>query len=247
MCRLAAALLISWIALFMATASDANEVTRQANSRDAIANRLNREQLSSEPSAKYASSDASTEPVGILFLRSDGGDPKELRVDADANLILIVRRNGEGRVYQNGRQIDINPAVEESASQIAMAQFGALAARAQVSRSELSAAAQVALGRFVGTGVQPRVMFVHTASRKDTARVSDQRAVNIVAMEASRPAGHLNDAVELVRMAMRIYALKSDACDNSPDPRCNRPGVRDAFAQIKREEALQHASASRSR
>jgi hypothetical protein len=235
--------LISWIALFMATASDANELSRHTNSRDAIANRLNREQLSSEPSAKYASSDASTEPVGILFLRSDGGDPKELRVDADANLILIVRRNGAGRVYQNGRQIDINPAIKESASQIAMAQFGALAAR--VPRSELSAAAQVALGRFVGTGVQPRVMFVHTASRIDTARVSDQRAVSIVAMEGSRPTAHLNDAVELVRMAMRIYALKSDACDNSPDPRCNRPGVRDAFAQIKREEALQHASASR--
>jgi hypothetical protein len=247
MCRLAAALLISWVALFMPTASNANELTRQTISRNAIANRLNHEQLSSTPSAKYASSDATTEPVGILFLRSDGGDPKELRADADANLILIVLRNGEGRVYQNGRQIDINPVVKESANQIAMAQFGALAAGAQVRRSELSSAAQLALSRFVGTGIQPHIMFVHTASREDTARVSDRRAANIVAMEVSRPTAHLNDTVELVRMAMRMFALKSDACDNSPDPRCNRPGVRDAFAQIKREEALQHASASRSR
>jgi len=56
---------------------------------------------------------------------------------------------------------------------------------------------------------------------------------------------HLNDTVERVRRAMRIFELKSDVCDNSLDARCNRPGVRDAFAQIKREEALQRASASR--
>jgi hypothetical protein len=46
-------------------------------------------------------------------------------------------------------------------------------------------------------------------------------------------------------MAMRTFELKSDVCDNSLDARCNRPGVREAFAQIKREEALQRASASR--
>jgi hypothetical protein len=44
---------------------------------------------------------------------------------------------------------------------------------------------------------------------------------------------------------MRIFELKSDVCDNSLDARRNRPGVREAFAQIKREEALQRASASR--
>ena len=97
----------------------------------------------------------------------------------------------------------------------------------------------------MGSDVQPQVMFVHTASREDTARVSDQRAANIMAMEAPHPTAQMNDTVELVKMAMRLFARKSDACDNSPDPRCNRPGVREAFAEIKREEALQRVSASR--
>jgi hypothetical protein len=44
-------------------------------------------------------------------------------------------------------------------------------------------------------------------------------------------------------MAMQMFGIKSDACDDTPDPRCNEPGVREAFAQIKREEAQQHASA----
>jgi hypothetical protein len=92
---------------FITTAIDANELSRQTNSRGDVANRLNREQLSraSAPSAKYASSDAAAEPVEILFFRGDGGDPRELRVDAEDNLILIMQRNGLGRVYQNGRQI----------------------------------------------------------------------------------------------------------------------------------------------
>jgi hypothetical protein len=64
-------------------------------------------------------------------------------------------------------------------------------------------------------------------------------------MEVAGPAAHLNDTVELVRMVMRMFALKSDACDDSLDPRCDRPGVREAFAQIKREEARQRAAASR--
>jgi hypothetical protein len=51
--------------------------------------------------------------------------------------------------------------------------------------------------------------------------------------------------VALVKTAMQMFGLKSDACDNSEDVRCNEPGVRDAFAQIKREEAQQRASAAR--
>jgi len=40
-----------------------------------------------------------------------------------------------------------------------------------------------------------------------------------------------------------MFDLKSDACDNSLDSRCDQPGVREAFAQIKREEALQRTAA----
>jgi hypothetical protein len=49
--------------------------------------------------------------------------------------------------------------------------------------------------------------------------------------------------VELVRMVMRLYGLKSDACDTSTDSRCSRPGVREAFLQIKREELAQRTPA----
>jgi hypothetical protein len=45
-------------------------------------------------------------------------------------------------------------------------------------------------------------------------------------------------------MAMRMFDLKSDACDNSLDSRCDQPGVREAFAQIKREETLQQRAAA---
>jgi len=51
--------------------------------------------------------------------------------------------------------------------------------------------------------------------------------------------------VELVRTAMLTFGLKSDACDVSGDARCDRPGVREAFAQIKRDEAIQWTSAIR--
>jgi hypothetical protein len=52
------------------------------------------------------------------------------------------------------------------------------------------------------------------------------------------------DLVNLIRMAMRMFDLKSDACDNSLDSRCDQPGVREAFAQIKREETLQQRTAA---
>jgi hypothetical protein len=245
MCRLAAALVLpGWTSLLIVPVSNAKESTRHTNPRGDIADRLNRQQLSrpATPAAEAVRSRGATEPIGILFLRGDGGDPKELRVDAEDNLIFIVRGNGEGRAYQNGRQIDIDPAVKESASQIAMARFDAPGA--QVPQSELPTAAQAALSRFTANGVKPRIIFVHTASREDTARVSDQRAAKIVALGAHRTV-HLNDMVELLRMAMRTFGLKSDVCDNSVDARCNRPKVREAFAQIKHEEALQRASASR--
>lgn len=45
--------------------------------------------------------------------------------------------------------------------------------------------------------------------------------------------------VDLVKAAMLVFGLKSDARDTLGDPRCDHPGVREAFAQIKREEAAQ--------
>ena len=181
------------------------------------------------------------EAVGIVFLRSDGGDPKELRVDDRETVIFIARHNGEGRAYRNGREVELNVLVKESAGQIAAAQFGARDG-ADVPLSGLPAAAQHALSQFAG-GVAPHVMFSHVTSRQDTGRVSDKMAAKMLAMAASARPGDQNRTVELVRMAMQMFGIKSNACDDTPDPRCNEPGVREAFAQIKREEAQQHASA----
>jgi hypothetical protein len=243
--RTTATILLGLVSLFITSLANADERTQHTISRGDIADRLNREQLSwpGTPSAEPMRERMATESVGILFLRGDGGDPKELRVGADDNLIFIVQQNGEGRAYQNGREIDIDPAVKESARQIAVTQFGAPGA--QLPQPALSVAAQAALRRFMASGVKPHVMFTHTASRDDTAKVSDQRAAKIVALEESRGTVRLNDTVGLVRMAMRTFGLKSDACDNSFDPRCDRPGVREAFAQIKHEEAFRRASAPR--
>jgi hypothetical protein len=86
-------------------------------------------------------------------------------------------------------------------------------------------------------------LYSHLTSRTDTGRVSDWRAAKILAMEASAQRDQA-DLVNLIRMAMRMFDLKSDACDNSLDSRCDQPGVREAFAQIKREETLQQRTAA---
>ena len=153
---------------------------------------------------------------------------------------FIARRNGEGRAYWNGREVDINAPLRESAGQIAVAQFAA-ATGEDIPLSRLPAAAQDALRQFSGNGGPARILYSHATSRKDTGWVSDQRATKILAMEAS--ANGRNDIVALIKMAMRMFDLKSDACDNSLDSRCDQPGVREAFAQIKREEALQRTAA----
>ncbi len=235
--------------IFAVSAGNANELAHpnsagQTDGGSGIAARLNRQQLSlaAVPSANIAAPGAAAEPVGILFLRSDGGDPKELRVNDHENFIFIARRNGEGRAYRNGREVELNPLVRESAGQIAVAQFGA-PADTEVPLSGLPAAAQNALSQFKGSGLTLRVVFSHVTSRQDTGRVSDKMAAKMLAMEASARPGDQNRTVELVRMAMGMFGIKSDACDDTPDPRCNEPGVREAFAQIKREEAQQHASA----
>jgi hypothetical protein len=175
-----------------------------------------------------------------VFLRSDGGDPKELRADARNTVIFIARRNGEGHAYRDGSEIGIDPAVKEATGQIAAAQF-AMPAGDALAVTALPSMAKHALNRFNGGGMMPRVLFAHLTSRADTARVSDQRAAKILAMETSANAER--NIVALVKMAMQMFGLKSDACDNSLDSRCDEPGVREAFATIKREEAQQHAQA----
>ena len=90
--------------------------------------------------------------VGILFLRGDGGDPKGLRVESDS-LVFIAVRNGSGSVYQNGHAVDVDPAIQESAGQIAVALFRA-SVGTPVPISDLPAPAQKALSRFSETGAK---------------------------------------------------------------------------------------------
>jgi hypothetical protein len=233
------AVLLAWIAIFMAPPASAAEPAREVGAQNDIADRLNHQQAAAAPAAYLPRYGAAAEDVGILFLRSDGGDPQELRVDDRSNLVFIARPNGEGRAYRYGREVDINPPLRESAAQIAVAQFGK-AAGTEIPLSQLPVAAQEAVRQFQGGGTV-RVLYAHVTSRKDTGWVSDQRATKILAMEAS--GNGRKDLVALIKMAMSMFDLKSDACDNSQDSRCDQPGVREAFAQIKREEALQRTAA----
>ena len=116
---------------------------RVVNAGGENAGRSTRQQLSLAVglSPKPRTPGATAEPIGILFLRSDGGDPKDLRIDDHTNVVFIARRNGEGRAYRNGREVELNPLVKESAGQIAVAQFGAPGG-AEVVPSRLPAAAQ---------------------------------------------------------------------------------------------------------
>jgi hypothetical protein len=252
MCRFIAALLGS-IVMSITLAAAASEAARSINAEDNSANRSNHEQLSRAgigppqsarlDSNESARLDINAGEIGVLFFRRDGDDPKELRVD-DSTLVYITGRMGAGRTYQNGRQIEIHPALMESIRQIAMQQFR-MPGGTQVSLSELPPAAKQALVWFLEGRATPKVMFARATSREDTARVSELRATKILITGASLKVAHPTDVVELVRTAMLIFGLKSDACDGAGDSRCDRPGVREAFAQIKREEALQRASTAR--
>jgi hypothetical protein len=241
---LTCAVLLAWLAVFAMPAASAEESARPAALQQAGDGNVapsNPGQASPAGGAPAVSppSAIAADDVGILFLRSDGGDPKELRADARNTVIFIARRNGEGHAYRDGSEIGIDPAVKEAAGQIAAAQF-AMPAGTALAVTGLPAMAQHALNRFNG-GMIPRVLFAHLTSRADTARVSEQRAAKILAMETSANAER--NIVALVKMAMQMFGLKSDACDNSLDSRCDEPGVREAFAAIKREEAQQHAQA----
>jgi hypothetical protein len=246
MCRVTKTILLCCAINFIALSATAGEVSQLKNTPNNIAKRLNREQLSwiakeqSFPTAvdslEPGKLDVDGAEIGIVFLRGDGGDPKGLQAD-DTALMYIQGRSGEGRTYLNGREVEIHPAVKESVRQIATQQFRVPASVPRI--SELPAMAQAAVTRFAEGRVIPRLMFARVTSREDTARVSDKRVSEVLAMEGSARAAHPSNMVDLVRKAMLMFGLKSDVCDKSDDARCNRPGVREAFAQIKQEEALQ--------
>jgi len=211
-----------------------------------ISNQLNRKLVSSASKPSLGTptrSGLTTVQVGVLFFRGDGGDPKELRVEDDT-LVLIAARDGSGYVYQNGYPVDIHPAIRESAGEIAVAMFRT-STGAQMPISELPVPAQRALSRFSETGVKPRVMFARITNREDTAKVADIRATQILSADTWARVADRTGTVDLVKTTMRTFGLKSDVCDNSVDSRCNRPGVREAFAQIKREEAFGRLAAQR--
>ncbi|MBV8494484.1 MAG: hypothetical protein JO162_13535 [Alphaproteobacteria bacterium] len=235
---LTTAALLASLTIFVTPTADAQQQAREPVQQAST--------VAAIPANPAAEAGAPTAPavdeVGILILRSDGGDPKELRPDNFGNIIYIARRNGDGRAYRYGRPIEVNPAVKESASQIAAAQFGA-PAEAPVALSALPSSAQYALRQFEPSNVTPRILFAHATSRVDTARVSDKLASRLLSLEASANSNRA-DMVALVKAAMQMFGLKSDVCDNSADERCNEPGVREAFAQIKSEEAQQQRTAT---
>ena len=70
----------------------------------------------------------------------------------------------------------------------------------------------------------PRLAFSHIISRQDTFRIAEAFAAKVSTIETHAQTSDLNDMVWLVKQVMQMYHLKSDVCDNNPDPRCNRPG-----------------------
>src|SRR3954447_5146289 len=130
--RLTTVTLLGCVINCIALGAPAAEIAHNKDTQNSIANRLNHKQLSEikreqfSPAAvgspKSVKSYTDLTEIGILFLRGDGGDPKALRVD-DATLMYVTGRTGVGRTYQNGREVEINPDIKESAGQIAMQQF----------------------------------------------------------------------------------------------------------------------------
>jgi hypothetical protein len=174
--------------------------------------------------------DNGTNDLGIVVFRSDGSDPKGLSTEDPNSLIYVGMRNGNGRVYGQGREIQINPAVKESVKRIARAQFN-LRTDGNISPLTLPATAQEAVKQARSGGSAPRLVFFHVTTREDTFSIAE-----VFSATVSQSGDH-GGMVGLVRLMMQMYDLKSNACDNNPDPRCDRPGVREAFLQIKREEA----------
>jgi hypothetical protein len=180
--------------------------------------------------------DGRTNDLGIVVFRSDGSDPKGLSTEDPNSLIYVGMRNGTGRVYGQGREIQINPAIRESVKRIAGVQFD-LRTDGNISSLSLPAPAQDAVKQVRSSGSVPRLVFFHVATREDTSSIAEMFAATVSVIEKSLQSGDHSGMVGFVRQMMQMYELKSSACDNNPDPRCERPGVREAFLQIKREEA----------
>jgi len=243
--------LVATLAVSMSSTAQADRVDYAAHPDRNVANQPNRGHLAHyknrrAASAKTARARSISAPdpipadvVSIVVFRGDGGDPRGLRIDDPANFIYAVSGiGGEDHVYQNGREVRINPMLRKGVKQIALSERGALDTALPAATFPPSLAA--VLSQFGTNGVAPREVRVHIVTRQDTARVADAQAREMLALEAQAQVALAHGQMrELVKMVMRNYGLKSDACDNSRDERCDRPGVREAFAEIKREEAGQ--------
>ena len=154
---LRAAALFGCTSLVLMLTANASDLPDRSRPYGETSSQLSRSQISGTPRASpgtATSSSLATNQVGILFLRGDGGDPKELQVENDT-LVFIAVRDGSGSVYQNGYTVDLDPAIQASAGQIAVALFQA-SAGTPVPISDLPAPAQMALSRFSETSAKPR-------------------------------------------------------------------------------------------
>jgi hypothetical protein len=174
--------------------------------------------------------DNMTNDLGIVVFRGDGSDPKGLSIQDPNSLIYVGMRDGNGRVYGQGREIQINPAIKESVKRIAWAQFSHRTDR-NISSLTIPAPVQEALKQAASGASAPRLVFFHVTTREDTSGVADMFSATAL------QSGDHGGMVGFVRLMMQMYDLKPNVCDNNPDPRCDRPGVREAFLQIKREDA----------
>ena len=239
------AYLVSTLAIFISSTAHADRVEYSVHPDDNVANHLNRGQLAQYRARQGAAAAAVQAQensiqaggvVSIVVFRGDGGDPGQLRIDDPANFTYARSGFGEDHVYQNGREVQINPALRETVKQIALRELG-------TPRADLAAATRppsfaALLDRFATNGAPPSDVRAHIVTRQDTARAAELQARDMLALEAKAGVALAQGKMlELVKTVMRSYGLKSDACDDSRDPRCDRPGVREAFAEIKREEA----------
>jgi len=83
---LAIAVLFGYLSMLPTLATTAGELPDRTRARGDIAAQLNQQQLSRAfkgPIPTPARSNGAGEQVGVLFLRGDGGDPKEVRVGED--------------------------------------------------------------------------------------------------------------------------------------------------------------------
>jgi hypothetical protein len=185
----------------------------------------------------YGTADIRMNEWGVVISRNDGGDPSGIRIDDPTNLVYVARRNGEGHVYQNGREIGVYPNLRQGIEQIARSQFSQ-AIPDNVLLSQLPVPVQAAVVQAAGGSPVFGLVFSHVVSRGDTSGVAEAFAAKYLAMERQARTSDPTGMVAMVKQVMQMYGLKSDACDRSPDPRCNRPGVHEAFLEIKREELL---------